>query len=71
MGHFPPFADVLDAVDQLSSDEQETLLEILQRRIAERGRERLASEVREARQEFATGGCTTGSPDELVNEALS
>jgi hypothetical protein len=71
MGHSPPFADVLDAVDQLSADEQETLLEIVQRRIAERGRERLASEVREARRELATGGCTAGSPDELVSEALS
>jgi hypothetical protein len=71
MGQAPPFADVLDAVDRLSTEEQETLLEIVQRRMAERRRTRLAAEVKEARAEFARGDCTETSPDVLLTEALS
>src|SRR4051794_38004571 len=44
-----PFAEVLEAVDQLSAEEQETLVATVHRRIAERGRKRLAAEVQEAR----------------------
>ncbi len=40
-----PFAEVLEAVDQLSRDEQETLVAIVQRRMAERGRKQLAADV--------------------------
>jgi hypothetical protein len=66
-----PFAEVLEAVDQLSWDEQETLVAIVQRRMAERGRQRLAAEVQEARREFAQGLCRPSSVDELMNEILS
>jgi hypothetical protein len=48
-----PFAAVLEAVDQLSSDEQKTLVAIVQRRMAERGRKPLAADVQEARREAA------------------
>ena len=65
------FAEVLEAVDQLSSEEQETLLEIVHRRIAERGRKRLAAEAKEARQEFADGLCRPVNADELMDEILS
>ena len=65
------FAEVLEAVDQLSSDEQETLVAIVQRRIAERGRHRLAAEVQEARREFAQGLCQPSRADKLMNEILS
>jgi hypothetical protein len=66
-----PFGEVLEAIDQLSLDEQETLLDIVQRRIAERGRKLLAAEIQEARQEFAAGGCHPATADELLEEILS
>jgi hypothetical protein len=66
-----PFAEVLEAVERLSSDEQETLVAIVQRRIAERGRKRLAADVQEARREFAEGRCRPSGADELMNEILS
>ncbi len=65
------FAEVLEAVDQLSSDEQETLVTIVQHRIAERGRKQLAADVQEARREFEAGLCRPSSADELMNEILS
>jgi hypothetical protein len=66
-----PFAEVLEAVDQLTSDEQETLVAIVQRRMAERGRKLLAADVQEARREFTAGLCRPASADELMNEILS
>ncbi len=66
-----PFGDVLEAVDKLSLEEQETLLDIVQRRIAERSRKILAAEIQEARQEFAEGRCRPATADDLMKEILS
>ena len=46
------FADVLDAAEQLDLESQAELVAILSRRLAERGRERVAATVAQARQEF-------------------
>jgi hypothetical protein len=71
MEQLMPFGEVLEAIDQLSLDEQETLLDIVQRRIAERGRKLLAAEIQEARQEFAAGRRQPTTADELMKEILS
>jgi hypothetical protein len=65
-----PFGEVLEAADQLCPDEQQALIAILCRRLAQAGRRQLAAEVQEARQEFATGQCRTVTPDELMREIL-
>jgi hypothetical protein len=64
------FAQVLDAADQLPLDDQESLAEILHRRVVERRREELAREVQQARREFARGGCASVSAHELMSEIL-
>lgn len=66
-----PFGEVLEAVDQLSPEEQEALVEIVRRRAAERGRKRLAADIREADEEFAKGQCQPATVDELMDELLS
>ncbi len=66
-----PFRDVLEAIDTLSLEEQETLMDIVQRRVAERSRKLLAAEIREARQEFAEGRCQPTTAEELMKEVLS
>jgi hypothetical protein len=71
MEHVQLFGEVLEAVDRLSPDEQETLVAIVQRRMAERGRKLLAADVQDARREFAAGLCRPSSADELMNEILS
>ncbi|HJQ81307.1 MAG TPA: hypothetical protein VJ828_15205 [Lacipirellulaceae bacterium] len=65
----PTFSDVVDAASGLSADEQEALLEILGRRLAERRRAQLVREVQEARTEFAAGHAQKASVDEIMNEA--
>ena len=49
------FGDVLDAADQLSAEDQQELIAILQRRLADAGRERLLANINQARREFAAG----------------
>jgi hypothetical protein len=65
-----PFRDVLEAVDQLSAEEQEELIAILHRRLAQAARVRLAAEIQGARQEFAEGCCSPTTPSELLDEIV-
>ena len=70
MTHVMPFGEVLEAADQLSQDEQQELIAILNRRLAQANRQRVAAEIQEARQEFAEGRCLPASPDELMREIV-
>ena len=65
------FVELLDAADRLSLDEQETLVEILQRRMVEHRREELAKEIQEAEREYQAGRCRPVTPEELMGEVLS
>lgn len=65
------FGEVLEAVDELSLEEQEALIEVVRRRIIERRREELAKEIQDALEEFQAGGCRPATPDELLAEILS
>jgi hypothetical protein len=65
------FGEVLDAAEQLDLDAQSELVAVLSRRLAERGRERVAATVVQARREFAAGQCQTMTAAEVVREALS
>jgi hypothetical protein len=65
------FVELLDAADKLSLDEQETLVEILQRRMVEHRREELAKEIQDAEQEYQAGRCRPATPEELMGEVLS
>ena len=65
------FAAALDAVEQLDPDAQAELVAVLSRRLAEHGRERLATVVAQARREFATGQCQPMTAAEIVREARS
>lgn len=65
------FADVLDAAEQLDVEAQAELVAVLSRRLAERGRERVAGAVAQARREFAAGQCQPMTAAEIVREAQS
>lgn len=65
------FADALDAVEQLDPDAQVELMAVLNRRLAERGRERIAATVEQARREFASGKSEPMTAAEIVRQALS
>ena len=65
------FGEVLEAADELSLEEQETLIEVIRRRVIERRREELAREIQDAQKEFQAGYCRPMTPDELMMEILS
>jgi hypothetical protein len=64
------FGEVLEVVNKLSLEEQETLIEVVRRRVIERRREELAKEIQDAQKEFQAGHCRPVTPDELVTEIL-
>jgi len=66
-----PFGEILEAADKLPIADQESLRDILAKRILERRRDELSQEVREARREYEAGQCKPVTPDELMNELLS
>jgi len=70
MTHAMPFREVLEAADHLSQDEQQELIAILNRRLAQAARQRIAAEIREAHQEYTEGRCLPASADELMREIL-
>ena len=70
MSSVMPFGEVLEAADRLSPEEQEELIAILHRRLAQAARQRLAAEIQEARQELAEGRCSPATPDELMREIM-
>ena len=71
MDHAMSFGEILEAADGLQVDEQESLLEILQKRIVERRREGIARDVEEAREAFRAGQCRPATPDEIFDEIVS
>jgi transcriptional regulator of heat shock response len=65
------FTEIVDAADRLSTEEQENLVDILQKRLRDRHIAELARDVREAQQEFAEGKCQAATPAQLMKEILS
>lgn len=65
------FADILESAEKLDDDAQAELVALLSRRLAERGRERVAATVAQARREFAAGQCQAMTAAEVMREAQS
>jgi len=63
------FGEVLEVV-KLSLEEQETLIEVVRKRIIERRREELAKDIQDAQKEFQAGLCRPVTPDGLMAEIL-
>jgi len=65
------FHVVVEAADRLALEEQETLVKVLNRRLADRRRAALARDIRDAQKEFERGALRPTSPDEIMKEILS
>ena len=65
------FDELLEAVENLPDEAQAELADVIRRRLAERGRERVVEDLRHARKEFAEGKCSTASPDDVMREIES
>ena len=62
------FAEVIEAIDRLSPDEQEALLDIVRRRMSEARRSRLIAAVEEARKDHVAGELRVVTPSELTRD---
>jgi hypothetical protein len=65
------FDELLEAVEDLPDDAQAELVDVIRRRLAERGRERVVKEVRQSRKEFDEGKCSLTTPGDLMREIES
>jgi ribosomal protein S1 len=59
------FGRVLDDVEALSVDEQEALIQVVQRRLTERRQEEIAATIAQAYQE---GAVFRGTVEQIMNE---
>jgi hypothetical protein len=59
------FEKVLDSVEALSVDEQETLIKLVGQRL---GREEIATNIAQARAEYQTGQAFRGTVEEVIAE---
>ncbi len=66
-----PFGEILDEVDKLPVGDQETLRDILAKRIIEHRRDQLVNEIKEAREEYKAGQGKPATADEILNEIIS
>ncbi|PZU97568.1 MAG: hypothetical protein DCF32_20350 [Leptolyngbya sp.] len=60
------FQKAIDAVESLSLQDQEAVLSLLQKRIADQRRQELSHSVAEVCQEFAQGNVQFGSVDDFM-----
>ncbi|MEP7342279.1 MAG: hypothetical protein ABI977_31410 [Acidobacteriota bacterium] len=65
------FGAVLEVVETLSQEEKETLIDILNHRIAENNRRLIVEDSRQAREEFLSGNCQEATADGLMQKILS
>ena len=65
------FGQILEEADGLPLDDQETLIEVLQRRMRDCRRADLVKDIQEAQAEFQEGSCRPATADELMREILS
>jgi predicted nucleic acid-binding protein len=65
------FDEVMDAVEQLPVDEQAELVDVIRRRLAERGRLQVIADAAAARAEHAAGKTRVVTVDQLMSEINS
>lgn len=67
MEHAIPFGDVVEAVDHLTLEEQEELVEIVRKRMIAQRRGEILLDIQEAEQEYRQGQCSVLTANEAVD----
>ena len=65
------YGQVLDSIDALPEEQQESLVDIIGKRLAERRRAALVKSVAEARKEFRSGKIHPAKPSEIMRKILA
>lgn len=59
---------VLDSIENLSVDEQETLIELIRHRLAEKRRSEIAVNITQAQAEYQSGRVFRGNVKQIMDE---
>jgi hypothetical protein len=62
------FQEALEIIESLPDYQQEDLIEIIRQRLIEHKRELLATNISEAKEEYAKGEVKKGTVDDLIRE---
>lgn len=65
------FDAVVDAVEELSAEDQELLVDLIHQRQSERRRAEIAADIAHAREEYQKGLASRGSVDDLLAQTGS
>lgn len=60
------FNEVLEHVEAMSVEDQEALIDLVQRRLVERKRAEIAANIAKAQEEYQAGQVFRGTVDELI-----
>jgi hypothetical protein len=69
--HAVRFADLVEMIDRLPLEQQESLVDVVRKRMADQERRRINTSIRSARREHARGRTRPATADELMREILS
>lgn len=64
------FNEILEAANNLPVDDQETLIDILNRRFHDIRRAEILKDVKSAQKEYSRKQCKPTTPDDLMKEIL-
>ena len=70
MTQITSFYEILESVEQLSVEDQEALIDLVRRRLVERRRAEIATNIVKAQEEYKTGQVFRGTVDELMTELM-
>ncbi len=62
------FQKIIEVIEQLSLEDREILVDIIQNRLKQERREQLFQEVTEAERDYVQGNVRSGSVSELLKE---
>jgi ribosomal protein L18E len=60
------FDKVLELVEEMSNDDQITLIELIEKRLREKRRDKIALNIMRANEEYAQGQVFRGTVDEVM-----
>jgi len=62
------FQEALDIIESFPDYQQQDLINIVRNRLIEKGRETIAENIKEAREEYSRGEVRKGSVDDIMKE---
>jgi hypothetical protein len=62
------FNDVMETIEALPAEDQQVLIDLLQKRLVENRRTEIAANIIQSKAEYETGQVVRGNIDDIINE---